>query len=151
MIKNDKQNSITKQKLEQFRIALEQLESQDDIHPLQKQIQIDGVKSQIEEFENDIREYQELKKGEVGFLIADTLESFQAALIKTRILKGWTQAELAAKVDLNEQQIQRYEACNYSTATVSRISLIAKALEIDINPIKIEFHKTYKFSPNIDI
>jgi HTH-type transcriptional regulator/antitoxin HigA len=150
MIKNDKQNSITKQKLEEFNLALKELECQEGVHPLMKKLQIDGVKSQIKDFENDIQEYEHLKKGDVKFLFANSLESFQLALIKTRIIKGLTQAELAAKVDLQEQQIQRYEACNYSTATITRLSMIAEALEMNIQRFKIEFRKTYEFSPTID-
>ncbi|MBK9382316.1 MAG: helix-turn-helix transcriptional regulator [Chitinophagaceae bacterium] len=150
MIKNDKQNSITKQKLKEFQSALTELQSQEGLHPILKKAQIDGVKSQIEDFERDILEYEQLKKGEINFLVADSLPNFQLALIKTRIIKGWTQADLASKVDMQEQQIQRYEACNYSTATIARLSLIAEALEMDIQPIKIEFHKPYHFSEEID-
>ena len=150
MIKNDKQKAITKQRLEEFKEALISIEKRTDVHPLQQKFEISGIKSQIEEFENDIKEYEQLKNNDVHFLEVNSLESFQEALIKSRIIKGWTQADLARAVDLDEQQIQRYESCNYATATIKRLSLVADALEMDIQPFKIEFQKKYEFSPGID-
>ncbi len=150
MIKNEKQYGITKTRLVEFKAALKELENQTDIDEILKKIQIDGVKSQIEEFEEDIKEYETLRSGNVNFLIVDSFKAFQITLIKARIIKGWTQAELAAKVELQEQQIQRYEASNYASASLERLSTIASALDLDIEPFKVAFGKEYNFSASID-
>jgi transcriptional regulator with XRE-family HTH domain len=41
-----------------------------------------------------------------------------------------TQKELAAKIGVQEQQIQRYEADRYASASLTRLTEIARALEI---------------------
>ena len=43
-----------------------------------------------------------------------------------------TQKELADKIGVREQQIQRYEASQYSSASFDRLCSIADALNIDI-------------------
>jgi transcriptional regulator with XRE-family HTH domain len=54
-------------------------------------------------------------------------------LIKARIARGFSQKELADKLGLKEQQIQRYEASDYETASFARLKEIVSALEINVN------------------
>jgi transcriptional regulator with XRE-family HTH domain len=51
-------------------------------------------------------------------------------LIKARIAAGITQKELAAKIGVQEQQIQRYESDRYASASLARLTQVAHALEI---------------------
>ena len=43
-----------------------------------------------------------------------------------------SQEDLAQRLGLKEQQIQRYEATDYAAASLARVSEIAKALGIQI-------------------
>jgi transcriptional regulator with XRE-family HTH domain len=52
-------------------------------------------------------------------------------LIRARISAGLSQRELAARLGLKEQQIQRYEATNYETASLRRVLEIAAALNAE--------------------
>jgi HTH-type transcriptional regulator/antitoxin HigA len=56
-------------------------------------------------------------------------------LVKARIARGWTQRRLAEELGVAKQQIQRYEATEYRSASPPRICDIAAALEIDIAEI----------------
>jgi transcriptional regulator with XRE-family HTH domain len=63
------------------------------------------------------------------------LESFDLlpqGLIKARIARGLSQKDLAEKVGLAEQQIQRYEADEYATASFERLKEIISALNIKV-------------------
>jgi transcriptional regulator with XRE-family HTH domain len=50
------------------------------------------------------------------------------ALVKARIARGWTQAQLAEELGMPKQQVQRYEATAYASASLRRIGLVADAL-----------------------
>jgi HTH-type transcriptional regulator / antitoxin HipB len=53
-------------------------------------------------------------------------------LIKARIASGLTQKDLAEKIGVQEQQIQRYEANHYGSASFDRLRTIANALKVEI-------------------
>lgn len=145
MIKNDKQHQVTKKRLMEFNAALNEINEQAQIDPLLKQLQVNAIKSQIDDFEKDVAEYENLKSGTVNYIVIDSIENLHEALIKGRLAKGLTQGDLAIKLKLKEQQIQRYEACNYSTASLPRIFQIANELEVRFYPIKARL-KDPKFS-----
>ena len=49
-------------------------------------------------------------------------------LIKARIAQDLRQKDLAEQLGLKDQQIQRYEATDYATASLTRIKEVANAL-----------------------
>ena len=51
-------------------------------------------------------------------------------LIKKRRLNGWTQRQLAEKLGIKQQQVQRYESTKYQSVSLRRLIEIAKILEI---------------------
>lgn len=61
-----------------------------------------------------------------------SIQDLPIALIKARIALEMTQKELAEKMGIKEQQIQRDEANQYSSAVFHRIAEVAKALNIKI-------------------
>ena len=54
------------------------------------------------------------------------------ALIQSRIALGLSQKELAERLGLKEQQIQRYEATEYAGASVQRIQEVIQALGLQV-------------------
>ena len=51
-----------------------------------------------------------------------------AGLIKARIAAGLSQRELAERLELKAQQIQRYEAEGYASASFQRLCEVAHAV-----------------------
>ena len=51
-----------------------------------------------------------------------------SVLIKARIAQGLSQKDLAERLGLQEQQIQRYEATDYASASLTRIKEVVSAL-----------------------
>ena len=65
---------------------------------------------------------------------ADSLAELATVLVKARIVRGWTQRQLAAALGVAEQQVQRYEANEYRSASLARLCDIADALGVVIAP-----------------
>jgi transcriptional regulator with XRE-family HTH domain len=59
---------------------------------------------------------------------------FQLAqsLIKARMKKGWTQAELARRVGMQQPNIARLEGGNYDRVSLPTLKKVARALGADI-------------------
>ena len=61
-------------------------------------------------------------------------------MIATRIASGLSQRELAERMGLKQQQIQRYEVDKYAGASLSRIARVSKALDIELkNEIRVPY------------
>jgi HTH-type transcriptional regulator / antitoxin HipB len=149
MIKNDKQYSVTKKQLHMLEIAIKQLkaiekEIPDDVFD----IRLRALESQREELVEDLSVYTSLKDGNLCCIQLTSLEDIYIALIQARIAGNLTQKELADKLGLKEQQIQRYEATNYTTASLPRIKAIADCLGIKFWFEKIIFFRTKFDLPN---
>lgn len=134
MIKNERQYRITKVQAAEFASALQLLKSQPtgDLHPKLLQAQIAAVESQFADLDSELIEYQSLRNERPAVIEAQSLEELPRALIRARIAVGLSQKDLATKMGLKEQQIQRYEATDYASASLGRISDVAKALGVRI-------------------
>ncbi len=132
MIKNERQYKITKAQTDRFSHTLEQLEMDSDqganVHPLIAKARKDAVRSQLTDLEAELAEYEALKKGEFPMDGLNMVAGLPDVLIKARIAQGLTQKELAERMGLKEQQIQKYEASDYASASFARIREVADAL-----------------------
>ena len=88
--------------------------------------------SQLEEFKAEIKEYEELKQGNIKSLKLDSFEQLPEALIKARIIRGYTQAQLAEILQVKQQQVQRDENNKYASASFSKLLGIQKALNLEV-------------------
>lgn len=128
MIKTERQYQITKAEADKFASALQQAEARAYPDPLLAQLERDALRSQFEELRDELAEYDRLRSGVVREIVVETLDQLPQALVKARIAAGLSQKDLADRLGLKEQQIQRYEATDYSTAGLARISEVVKAL-----------------------
>ncbi|AMU86003.1 helix-turn-helix domain-containing protein [Dehalococcoides mccartyi] len=134
MIKNERQYKITKAQMERLQQSLTEIESssvkEKNIHPLLLKAELEGINSQITDLRSEIQEYEELRAGHYAIPSLDTFAEFPLVLIKARIAQGFTQKELAERLGLKEQQIQKYESTEYASASLSRIREVAEALGV---------------------
>ncbi len=137
MIKNERQYKITRAQAVRFSNALESLRQRpdagDSLHPLIAKAQKDAIISQLEDLESELREYESLKAGEFQWDSLSMVADLPSILIKARIARGLSQKDLAERIGLKEQQIQRYEATDYATANLSRIREVVNAVGVGIN------------------
>ena len=136
MIKNERQYRITKTQADRFSQTLDSLvrrsrESTEGTHPLIAKAQENAIRSQLEDLEGQLREYESLKAGNFELDDLHVVAELPTALIKARIAQGLSQKDLAERLKLKEQQIQRYEATDYASASLNRIKEVVNALGID--------------------
>ena len=133
MIKNERQYRITRAQAERFSQTLHRLRQgggdTTGLHPLLVKAQEDALASQLADLESELREYESLKAGRFRLDDLNVVAVLPDVLIKARIAQGLTQKDLAQRIGLKEQQIQRYEATDYSSASLARIREVATALK----------------------
>lgn len=132
MIRNTRQYRITKAQAEKFELALAEFEEsptpRKGVHPKLIKAQREAIASQLESLQQELAEYERLCKSRQRQLDPDLVADLPQALIRARIAAGLSQRELAERLGLKEQQIQRYEATNYETASLKRVLEVARAL-----------------------
>lgn len=136
MITNEVQYRSTKARLAQFEQAVANLESE-LVPPDRKrrELELGALRSQASDLDAEIREYEVLRSGSLTSFEALTLADLAGALVKARIAKGWTQRQLADELSVAEQQIQRYEATGYASASLARLCDVAEALGTEIREV----------------
>jgi transcriptional regulator with XRE-family HTH domain len=87
---------------------------------------------QVVELACSIAGYEALRSAGGMSLELSSLRELGEALIKARITRGWTQERLAQALHMPKQQIQRYEATQYASASFRRIAEVAEALEVRV-------------------
>ncbi len=132
MIKNQRQYRITKRQAAKFEQALaEMIErpyTDSTIHPLLRRAEEEGVRNQLLVLREQIAEYEALQVGQSSVIEPQSFEDLPRALIQSRIAAGLSQKDLAERVGIKEQQLQRYEATEYAAASVQRVLQIVQAL-----------------------
>ena len=133
MIRNERQYKITKAQIKKFKEALEKFEKQKSkAHPMLVKAQKDAMKSELAVLEGQVKEYEKLRSGKYKVLKDSSFDDLPIELIRARIALGYTQKQLGELVGLKEQQIQRYEETEYTSASFSRLREIINALGLDV-------------------
>ncbi len=131
MIKNEKQYRITKAQVRRFQDALTELAGQSRpsrIGPRLWEAQRQAAQSQLEELQEQVEAYERLQLGKSKAVVLEAVEDLPRALIRARIASGMTQEGLARRLGLKAQQVQRYEATEYDSASFARICRVVQAL-----------------------
>jgi DNA-binding XRE family transcriptional regulator len=135
MIKNEREYRITKAHLAGFEgglIANDEREFPSNVDPGMKQLMHNAIASQIETFRDEIDHYEQLRDGQITSREITSLRELPTALIEARIAARLTQRQLAERIGVAEQQIQRWEANDYSGVNLDRLQSIADALGVQI-------------------
>jgi len=146
MIKNEKQYKITKTKVKRFIESISILEQKfDKTHDAILELERDALRGQVFTLQRELQEYENLRAGKIPILEFASIESLPKTLIKSRIALGLSQKDLAEKIGLQEQQIQRYEHTDYESASYARLEEIFTALELEKE--KMEFSSQSDIRP----
>lgn len=131
MIKNERQYRITNAQAEQFERALA-AEPDRDLHPLLVKAQEDALRSQLADLRVELEEYEALRAGRRAVPELTSYLDLPRLLIQRRIALGLSQKDLADRLGLKEQQVQRYEATDYTAASFARLREVIEALELSV-------------------
>src|SRR5256885_9638319 len=119
MITNERQWKITRAQLQRFEQALGELDrTPSTLPPLLRKAERAALESQRDSLRAEIAEYEALRAGRERVFGGSSFTDFPGLLIKARIARGMTQKDLAGRLGLKEQQIQKYEATGYSSASL---------------------------------
>lgn len=134
MIANDLQYRITRTAAREFEEALGRLEqSESHRSPEMRALMRAAMESQLDDLRYQLAEYDALRTGHIQVLETDSLAQLPDALIRARIAVGLTQKDLAKRLGMREQQVQRYEATRYAGANLDRVQAVADALGVQIH------------------
>lgn len=132
MITNERPRQHTSKKLADLEALIEATHRGDAGNDGFRDLQIAGLESQAADLRDELAEYEKLRDGSTTVIEATSLAGLADALIKARIARGWTQRELADRLGVAEQQVQRYESTSYRTASLARLCDIAETLDVAI-------------------
>ena len=128
MIKSDAQRDRTLAQIEGFRQALAKVERE---KAGKRSAAITGsYEGMIQQLEDELREYDQLKSGELTLPHIERLDEIAPFIAKIRIAKGVSQTELARRLGVSKQVISRYEESDYQTVAIVRLQEILDAIGI---------------------
>jgi DNA-binding XRE family transcriptional regulator len=135
VITNERQYRIAQAEAKKFENAVAAAQGSKPgkaVHPRVHEAMIDSLKSELAVLREQLDQYDALKAGKVKGRRVRSLRELPVLLIEGRIAAGLTQRELAERLGLAEQQIQRYEATLYAAASLERLQEVADALGLEI-------------------
>lgn len=132
MIKNEKQYKISKKRLAELEHTI--TSKQVSVSPNSKE---EGAQNSLIRIKNDIKEeikqYESLKNKGIPLRRKVTVAQLPNILIEHKIAKGLTQKQYSEILGIKEQQLQRYEAENYSSVSFGRLLDYLEKAKIKIN------------------
>ena len=134
MITNERQHRIARSEIRRFEEALAAAEEHppSDVHPRLHKAMIDGLRSQLDELREEVDRYEFLRAGKVRRRVLTSLLDLPDALIEGRIVRRLTQKELAKRLGIPEQQVQRYEQTRYAGVSLERLNEVAEAVGLRV-------------------
>ncbi len=135
MITNERQYRIAKSEAQKFERAIavaRESEPSPGVHPRIHQAMAESLESELAILRGELGRYEALKAGKVKKRRVRSLRELPVLLIEGRIAAGLTQRQLAERLGMPEQQIQRYESTMYSGVGVDRLQDVADALGLEI-------------------
>jgi HTH-type transcriptional regulator/antitoxin HigA len=128
MIKSDAQRERTAAQIEGFRQALAKVAR--EMTGKRAGAVRGSYEGMIRQLEDEIREYDEIKSGEITLPNIERLDQIAPFVAKMRIAKGVSQTELAHRLGVSKQVVSRYEETEYQTVGISRLQEILDAIGI---------------------
>ena len=133
MIKNERQYKITRSRADEVRNSVGELQRTplpDGLQPEMRELQLDSLRGTLDDLQAELAEYDALH--DATLIEATGIDQLPTALIRARIACRLTQRQLAERVGLQEQAVQRYEATDYGGVSFARLVEIAEALDLTI-------------------
>lgn len=125
MIRNNKQRAVAVKKRDEAR----RLAAEGDAQALEV------YSAFAADLDAEIREFDAISNGYCKAFKFEDLDALAELLVKCRLSRQWTQAQLAAATGVAEQQVQRDEAGGYSKAALWRLAEIIDVLGYSVEGV----------------
>ena len=135
MIANEYQYRRTQAAAKKFRRALDKpvAPARPGVHPRLLKAEHEALASQLGDLERELTDYERLKKDRNSRIEIGSVAGIGQGLIRARIAAGLSQKQLADRLGVKPQQIQRYETAQYATASLRRLDEVARGLGVRID------------------
>jgi ribosome-binding protein aMBF1 (putative translation factor) len=132
VITNERQYGISKTELQRFEGAVGKYTPGEEVDPRMREVMDDALRGQAETLRDEIKHYEDLRDGRINKRELGSLRDLPTALIEARIAAGLTQKALGERLEVKEQQVQRWETNLYSGVGVDRLQEVADALGMGV-------------------
>ncbi|MCT9852144.1 hypothetical protein P2R64_29380 [Priestia megaterium] len=137
MIRNDKELEISRANLTEFLSTIEKIEKENSLSALssrKQEIYLNALYGEVESLNTQIKEYEELKKGNINAIKLYDATELPIILIKYRISKGLTESSLANRLGIEESELIEHEENLFADANPELIKKIIHILEVEVPP-----------------
>lgn len=148
IIRNEKQYNTTKEWLQKFESSVAEIDSNENLKadPVRWQLYHDAYQSQVDEFKQEIAEYERLIKCDKSQPIQIKVESFHKlpdALIKARIAASLSHQQLADLLGIEVKRVKEYEDSDYQCASFVEILEVITVLGVEFEnaTVRIDFEE----------
>lgn len=153
MIKNARQFSITRTWLERFRTSAQTLAEQErpatENECMLLDIQRAAAEGQAKDLQAELDEYLfwtspqgRATAQQVQQQVRTCIVGLPDMLVRLRLAAGLSHKQLADRLDMHEQQVQRYEAEDYGRASLTVLRTVAEALITALNENQMDEGKS---------
>ena len=132
MIKNDRQYAVTKRKLAVMEKYLA-MGFEVPVPEIVRETREEQLQDLISELRGEMEEYEKLKSTKPEELEIHSVDDLVAIPLRYRIASHMSVEDFSRKVDVNVRQIHRYEATNYSNASIPTLKRILEKLGIALD------------------
>lgn len=130
MIKNAQQENFTNERIKELTQLREDIAQDQNMSEIEKLYSLNSFDGMIATLQEEIDEYVAIRDGNLHILEAKSLEELPTLIIKARIAQHMSQTDLAKKIGIKPQQIQRYEASDYQNISFARLIELAEAVGV---------------------
>jgi len=134
MIKNEREYRSTRKALAGYEVSLADFDVlkliESGVDPMIAQAQRASYERQAQELRQQLRAYETLRQGNGEPIELGDLSDLGRALVEARLVAGLTQRELANIAGVQEQQVQKYEKEFYDSASLRRLTHMARAIGV---------------------
>ena len=131
VIYTDEQFAISGGVLRQLEAGLEAARKRRTGLAWVRDLEVAALESQIGDIEAELREYRQLRDGQVALPEAPAVDELPKVLARARIRSGVSQGDLAARLGTTPEQVQRFEASDYEGASLDTLLAVSRAVGID--------------------
>lgn len=130
MIRNERQYQASRAHRRRLLETRAAYESAPQADPLAQAALLSSVDWLLHDVQAELAEYEALRAGAVGEVVAEGLGALPDLLVKARIAGGLTQRQLAERLGVAEEAVQRDEAGGYARAGLDRLVRVAEVLGV---------------------
>jgi len=124
---------IASAEAERLAVLLAQQDRETAQLPLQLRQALHGATAtRLEELRERLASYEQLRRSGGAAIDLNTLHHLPELLVHARIAANMTQRELATRLGVSEQQVQKDEKTRYARASFQRLIGICEALSLDV-------------------